>query len=136
MHLSVRLARKGLSVLVALAFGAAGTGAHAGLISTEATLEAQAGAGARAQLVAWVQRDEVTTALAAAGQDPALVAAQVATLSDLEIAELSGRIDSLPAGGSTLGVVAVVLVVLVALDYLGVTDIFPWIEEREGVSSH
>ncbi len=131
MHTLSDLCRKGISALVAVAFLVVAPGVRAELIPTETALESDSGAAARAGLVAWMERDEVAAALAERGLDPALAAARVAALSDAEVTELSGRIDALPAGGNALGAVALVLVVLVILDYFGVTDIFPWIHKRE-----
>jgi len=49
--------------------------------------------------------------------------ARVASLSDLELAQLDGQLDSLPAGGS-LALVGAVFVVLMILEFTGVIDIF------------
>jgi hypothetical protein len=54
--------------------------------------------------------------------------ARVAALNDAELAQLSSRIDSLPAGGDVgiLGFVLVVFLVLLLTDILGFTHIFPF----------
>ena len=65
--------------------------ANAGMIETD-----------RATVLQFVQRDDVRRELQALGVDPAAAAERVAALSDQEVNALANRIDSLPAGGSTV----------------------------------
>jgi hypothetical protein len=62
------------------------------------------------------------------GVNAADAKARVAALNDAELAQLSSRIDSLPAGGDVgiLGFVLVVFLVLLLTDILGFTHIFPF----------
>jgi hypothetical protein len=57
--------------------------------------------------------------------------ARLASLSDQEVQEIAGRIDELPAGQNVvvgvLVIAGVVFIVLVIMDLLGVTDVFPFI---------
>ena len=57
--------------------------------------------------------------------------ARLASLSDQEVQEIAGRIDELPAGQNAvvgvLVIAGVVFLVLVIMDLLGVTDVFPFI---------
>ena len=62
--------------------------------------------------------------MAAMGVDPDMAAERVATLSDAEVQNLAGNIESAPAGGDVLAVVGIVFVVLLILEAAGVTDIF------------
>ena len=48
----------------------------------------------------------------------------MASLSDAELAQLEGRLQQLPAGGSALGLVGAVFLVLLILEITGVVDIF------------
>ena len=78
-----------------------------------------------------LDRAEVRSALEAQGVDPVEARARVASLGDAEVLDLAARLDELPAGEGLTGVVIAVAVVfglLVLLDALGVTDVFPWIE--------
>jgi hypothetical protein len=73
---------------------------------------------------ALLSRDEVRDQLVAMGVDPAQAIDRVAALSDDELRRVSGRIESLPAGGNVLALVGAVFVVLLILELVGVTDVF------------
>lgn len=103
--------------------------AHAGMISTQSAIEAQASPERLANL------DRVRTALARAdvsaklqsyGVDPVDAADRAAALPDAELARLADRMDNLPAGGDFgfLAVIGVVFLVLLLLDYLDVIHVF------------
>jgi hypothetical protein len=99
----------------------------AGMLDTN-TLIAAAGADPeRAALVPRLGSGELQSALARLGVDPAAAQARVDRLTDAEIAELNARLDELPAGAGVLGVVAVVFLVLVIMDALGITNIFAFV---------
>lgn len=101
--------------------------ARAEFLTTEAALAAEAGpVDARARLQQWLDRADVQAALARNGVDPGLAAVRVAALSDEEAAALAGHVDSAPAGGSVLGVVVFVFLVLLVTDILGLTKVFPF----------
>lgn len=80
----------------------------------------------RARLAAMLERTEVAAALKAHGVDPADVKARVAALTDEEAAQVAARIDALPAGGSIVGALVLVFLVLLITDILGFTKIFPF----------
>ncbi len=103
--------------------------AQAGLVSTEALLQDSA----RDRVQALLERDEVRAQLEAHGIGADEARLRVAALSDAEIAAIDQRIDSLPAGAGLgwLGVVALVAVALALTDYFGVTNVYPWIKERD-----
>jgi uncharacterized protein DUF6627 len=118
----------GLSVAALVAAGYP-IKAHAGMISTQTAIEAQASPERLANL------DRVRTALARAdvsaklqsyGVDSADAAERAAALPDAELARLADRMDSLPAGGDFgfLALIGVVFVVLLLLDYLDVIHVF------------
>jgi hypothetical protein len=110
--------------LLALSLGVQG-GALAGVVGTEAMLaESAPESEARARVDAELARDEVRSQMAAMGVEPAAVEARLAALSERELAELADSIESAPAGGSVLGVVGAVFVVLLILEAVGVTDVF------------
>lgn len=118
-------------LLSALPLGAA----QAALITTnqligDQLIGEQAG-GERDRLDAFLRRQDVRQQMIAFGVEPAEAVARVASLSDHEVRQIVGRIDSLPAGQSAVGVVvgAAVLVFLVLLvtDLLGLTHIFPFV---------
>jgi hypothetical protein len=85
-------------------------------------------AAARSQHVdgvrAFLAREDVRAELVRHGVDPGAAAARVATLTDAELAQLAGRIDTLPAGGDAVAIIGAVFLVLLVLEVVGVTDVF------------
>lgn len=98
----------------------------AGIVTTD-----QVTAGAeRAQVRGFLDRDDVRARLQALGVDPAAARARVDALSADEVAALAGQVDQLPAGGSdVLTVLLVVFIVLLITDLLGLTHIFPFTKD-------
>ncbi len=123
--------RKGTCVIAACSFvflGPITNVARADLIPTETVLQENARDRVRALLV----RDDVVAELESFGVSADEALARVDALSDAELATIAGKIDELPAGGASwLLVVAIVAVGLAITDYLGVTNIYPWIDERD-----
>ena len=103
--------------------------AHAGMIGTEAVVNATQIQQDRERLRDIFNRDDVKAQLLARGVDPAQVQARVDSLTDQEVQSLSGKIDQLPAGGdSLLGVLVFIFIVLLITDILGFTNIFPFVK--------
>lgn len=100
--------------------------AHAGMLSTGQAVSSSA----RARIDALLGREDLQARLAAYGVKASDVKARVAAMSDDEVAQLAGQIDSAPAGGDAFGALigAAVLVFLVLLitDILGYTHVFPF----------
>ncbi len=99
--------------------------ARAAMVETEHIVEAAAGLQAeRAHIRSLLQRQEVRDELAAYGVDPEEAIARVEALSDREIALITERLDSLPAGSSAETFLAVLaqtfLVGLVLIVLLGI----------------
>jgi hypothetical protein len=125
------LALAGQLLLVA----AVAPAARAAVVGTEAALAVSpAGDAHRAEVEAFLARADVRTQLEALGVDPADAQGRVALLTDQEASQLSAQIADLPAGGigwlGVVGIIALVFVTLILLDYFGVTDIFPWVRSR------
>lgn len=81
----------------------------------------------RDQVRSFLERAEVRSELASLGVEPGAARARVDALSDEEIAALTGRLDELPAGGTDVLVVAlIVFLVLLFTDIMGYTKIFPF----------
>lgn len=117
------------TTLVAFAATAMPAVSHAGIIGTAEALRAEAPAAERAANLAKVEaglaRADVRAQLEKYGVDPTQAAERVAALDDVQLADLAGRMDGLPAGGDgILVVVGVVFVVLIILEYVGAIDIF------------
>jgi len=97
--------------------------AQAGIVSTEALV-----VGAQQEkLAALLERSDVRAQLQAHGVSPQQAKARVAALSDEEAAKLAAQLDALPAGGTDVLVVAlVVFLVLLFTDVMGYTKVFPF----------
>ncbi|MES2623894.1 MAG: PA2779 family protein [Pseudomonadota bacterium] len=84
-----------------------------------------------------LQRDEVRSFMARAdvreamlgyGVSSADVDARINNLTESELLQIQDRLAMLPAGGDgVLGAVVLIFVILILLDVLGATDIFPGI---------
>ena len=101
--------------------------AQAGLIGAVSVIDTGA-ASARGENLARVEaalaRADVRQQLEAWGVDASAASERVAALTDTELAQLSGRLDTAPAGGEILALIGAVFIVLLILDYVGVTKIF------------
>jgi hypothetical protein len=88
----------------------------------------------REKIVRFLQQDSVREQLVSMGVDPSEVEARLSALSPAELAQLSDRIDSMPAGQSAIGVVVgailIILLVLLITDLVGLTDVFPFVRSQ------
>ncbi|MBK8162919.1 MAG: PA2779 family protein [Gammaproteobacteria bacterium] len=100
--------------------------ANAAMIGTEAVVQATQAQQDRSRIHEALNREEVGKKLSALGVDPAQVQARVAALTDTEAQQLAQKLDTMPAGGSVLGVVLTIFLVLLITDLLGWTDVFPF----------
>jgi hypothetical protein len=103
--------------------------ARAGIISTAdgiASRTALARSANLAKVQAQLARVEVQQQLTSYGVQPAQVQERVAALTDEEIASLAMRMDQAPAGADVglFGLLGVVFIVLLVLDYVGAIHIF------------
>lgn len=98
--------------------------ASAGVIGTQEYLAGVDRAATIDRVQAQLARAEVRDAMVRLGVDPAAAAGRVAGLSEQELAQVSGQLDELPAGGDVLAVIGVVFIVLLILELTGVIDIF------------
>jgi hypothetical protein len=103
--------------------------AQAAMVSTGDVLSADSSLMTdRDRLNALMQREDIRQEFRRQGVDPNEAAARVAALSDAEVAEITARIDELPAGQSAIGIIvgAVVLIFIVLLitDLLCLTSVF------------
>jgi hypothetical protein len=84
--------------------------AQAGMIGTDqvATTSSQAD---RTAVLGFVSRADVAGQLQAMGLDGATAKDRVAAMSDAEVSYLAGRINNLPAGADTAGVLILILII-------------------------
>ena len=101
--------------------------AQAGLIGATSVIEAGA-TTVRGENLARVEaalaRADVRQQLETWGVDAAAASERVAALTDAELSQLAKQIDTAPAGGEILALIGAVFLVLLILDYVGVTKIF------------
>ena len=118
------------SVSTALIVSMVGMGlplsAQAGMVPTT-TVAAEP---AKERIVSLIERSDVRAQLQAIGVNPNDAKTRVAALSDAEAAQLAARFDSLPAGGdgggSIIGALVLIFLVLLLTDILGFTHVFPF----------
>jgi len=101
--------------------------AWSGIVTTDQLIHEQFEALDKASLAAMLDRDDVRQQLVERGVDPEYAKARIASLSDAQIDELKGSIDTLPAGSGVVTILVAVLLVLIILDIVGVTNIFSFI---------
>jgi hypothetical protein len=84
--------------------------AQAGMIGTDQVATTSSTAD-RTAVLGFVSRADVAGQLQAMGLDGATAKDRVAAMSDAEVSYLAGRIDSLPAGADTAGVLILILII-------------------------
>ena len=84
--------------------------AQAGMIGTDQVTTTSTQAD-RSAVLGFVSRADVAGQLQAMGLDAATAKDRVAAMSDAEVSMLANRINSLPAGADTAGVLLLILVI-------------------------
>ena len=122
--------RSATAAVLMLTTGTWSVVAAAAPVAPEAALaheDGQALAGAaqeREQVAAWLQRDDVRQQMTRLGVSQEQAGERVAALSDAEVRDLAGKLDEAPAAGGFLGAVALIFLVLLVTDILGLTKVF------------
>lgn len=101
--------------------------AQAGMISTQAVVQQEQLELQRNELKQFMAKDGIREQLVAWGVDPEAAQARVDSLSAEEVAQMSSRMQELPAGGDVLGAAVFIFLVLLVTDILGFTNIFPFV---------
>ena len=128
MSLFATAKRLTASLLAVAMLGLQISPAQAALIGTQEAVAAERHQVQRAELIAALERDDVRQQLQAMGVDPQAAQERVAALTDQEVAQLNERIGDLPAGGSdVVAIILLIFLVFVITDVIGATDIFPFI---------
>ena len=99
---------------------------HAGAVSSDVVMQQQKGVYGKAQLIAMIDRDDVSAKLISLGVNRTDAIARINALTDEEINRLNHELESGPAGG-IVGAVLTVLAIIAILDLVGVTDVYPFI---------
>jgi hypothetical protein len=117
----IRAFKRFVSSLLIVCLASLGLPVHAGMLPTEAA------SAERSRVLDALDREDVVVQLQAHGVSPAQVKARVAAMTDDEVAQLAGQIESLPAAGADiLGVALIVFLVLLITDIMGFTKVFPF----------
>jgi Family of unknown function (DUF6627) len=107
---------------------------RAAMVKTETVLTLSKAKNVRENLNQFLKREDVQAIMMAQGISPIEAKARVDSLSDAEIMQISDKMDQLPAGGSTLGVIIggaiVIFVILLITDILGYTDVFTFVKKH------
>jgi hypothetical protein len=105
---------------------------QAALVTTNEVINQSKSDIAREKVNIFLERADVQQQMVAMGVNPDMAKSRVASLTDQEIMQLSDRIDQLPAGSGTFETILIIglvfFLVLVVLDIVGVTDVFPFIK--------
>ena len=105
---------------------------QAAMVKTETVLTLSTAKNVRENLNQFLKRKYVKAIMMAQGISPVEATARVDSLSDAEIMQIADKMDQLPAGGSTFGVIigaaVIIFIVLLITDILGYTDIFTFVK--------
>ena len=103
--------------------------AQAAMVSNEQVVASQTVQQDRERLHALFERADVREQLLARGVDANAAKARVDALTDNEVADIAGKLDSLPAGGDLIEVLLFIFVLLLITDILGLTKVFPFTKQ-------
>lgn len=105
---------------------------QATMVRTETVLTLSTAKNVRENLNQFLKREDVKAIMMVQGISPVEATARVDSLSDAEIMQIADKMDQLPAGGSTFGVImgtaVIIFIVLLITDILGYTDIFTFVK--------
>jgi len=105
---------------------------QAAMVRTETVLTLSTAKNVRENLNQFLKREDVKAIMMAQGISPVEATARVDSLSDAEIMQIADKMDQLPAGGSTFGVImgtaVIIFIVLLITDILVYTDIFTFVK--------
>lgn len=97
-------------------------------ISTEQVLHQERTDSIKERLQVLMAEEQVKKALQGQGVQPEWIEQRLDQLSQQELLALESQLDELPAGGSLVGTVVFIFLILIVTDLLGATNIFPVIK--------
>jgi hypothetical protein len=105
------------------------TSVQAAMISNDVVINRVQQSSAQAELLQTLNRSDVKQQLLDMGVNPKNIESRINMMTHEELAQLNQRIGELPAGGTdVLGVLLIIFIVFVITDIIGATDIFPFIK--------
>lgn len=90
---------------------------HAGMIGSDAVIASAASQADRNTVVNFLNRTDAAAQLVSMGVDANSAKSRVASMTDAEVSQLAGKINSLPAGASGLGTLLVLGLIIWAVWY-------------------
>lgn len=100
--------------------------AQASIVATDEITAVAGAASNRDRVSAFLARADVSQAMQGQGVSPQAANERVKAMSDVEVAQLAGRIDQAPAGGDVLGILFTIFIILLVTDIMGLTKVFPF----------
>jgi hypothetical protein len=98
----------------------------AGWVGTSDALQ-----GSKARLVSFVERGEVKAQLSSLGVDPDEALRRVSAMTEAEASAALSKLGDLPAagdgGGTLIGALLFIFIVLLITDIIGLTHVFPFV---------
>ena len=85
----------------------------------------------RTELIESLDKDDVQDLLVSMGVDKDAAVVRIQTMNEDELTRLQQDFQQIPAGAGGVETVAIVFLILVATDYAGVTDIFPFVNKSK-----
>lgn len=101
--------------------------AQAAVVSTQELMQVEKQAYDRQHIQSVLQREQAIKSMQALGVDPKQVQERVAQMTDEELKNFNAQVEKMQAGadGGIIGLIIFVLLLLILLDLLGATDVFP-----------
>lgn len=100
--------------------------AYAGMIGVNEVAASEQSQTQRERIKSFLAREDVVKAMQVEGLDASTANSRVDALTDQEVQQVAGKIDTMPAGGDILGILFSIFVVLLVTDILGFTKVFPF----------
>ena len=122
----LRRLRKAVSLIVVttmLSLGVSAPG-YAAMLGTDEIIAGDNALQERAYVKELLGQDAVQDQLISLGVDPLEAQQRVDAMTEQEVQTLASQLEELPAGGSALGLLAFVLVVLLITDLLNLTNVY------------
>lgn len=119
---------RSICILMVLAFLPIST-LQAAMVGTDSVMQTEQSQLDKAEVLAKLQSEDAQDALSTLGVDAKDIEQRVASMTPEELSEFNTQLDEMPAGGlGIVGAVIFVLILLIVLDLLGATNVFPSIK--------
>ncbi|MGB2247445.1 MAG: PA2779 family protein [Alcanivorax sediminis] len=99
--------------------------AHAAMVGNDAVVQQMDRAELKAKVMQVMDHKAAAQTLEKYGVDKEQVSQRLDRLTDQELQQLAQKADELPAGQSVLGAILLIILILIILDLLGATNVFP-----------